>query len=277
MKLSIITINYNNRDGLRKTIRSVINQTFKDYEYIVIDGGSCDGSTIVIKEYQEYITYWVSEKDKGIYNAMNKGVHASKGEYCLFLNSGDYFYNESVLEKAFNQKIQADIATSDLITTNGLVMFSPKEVTMDFMFHGSLSHPTSFIKKELLITHPYDERFRIIADREFFLYCLIKLNASYQKLDGITSVFDTTGISSTSSSDTKEIALWNEALQNIIPPRVIADYEIFAGKRDDYHRLFYILSFASKRKWIYYLVVLCLKIFTFNRGLIKDFQLNGKI
>ena len=277
MKLSIITINYNNRDGLKQTIQSVINQTYKDYEYIVIDGGSSDGSTDVILEYQSHITYWVSERDKGIYHAMNKGVNVAKGEYCLFLNSGDYFYNETVLNQAFNQNIKADIATSDLITTSGSIMLSPKEVTMDFMLHGSPAHPTSFIKRELLEVHPYDERYRIIADREFFMYALVKLNASYQKLDGIITVFDTTGISSTSPRDAKEMALFNEAVANIIPPRVIADYEIFTGQRDDYHRLFYVLSFAQKRKWIYYLVVGLLKVLTLNRGFIKDFQFNGKM
>jgi glycosyltransferase involved in cell wall biosynthesis len=89
MKLSVITINYNNAIGLRKTIESVVNQTFRDYEYIIIDGGSTDGSVDVIKEYADKIDYWVSEPDKGIYNAMNKGVAAAHGEYTNFLNSGD--------------------------------------------------------------------------------------------------------------------------------------------------------------------------------------------
>ena len=87
MKLSIITINYNNCDGLRKTIESVIAQTTRDFEYIVIDGGSTDGSVDVIKEYADYIDYWVSEPDKGIYNAMNKGTRAAHGDFLLFLNS----------------------------------------------------------------------------------------------------------------------------------------------------------------------------------------------
>ena len=89
MKLSVITINFNNRDGLRKTIESVVNQTYNDFEYIIIDGGSTDGSVDVIKEYADRIDYWVSEPDKGIYNAMNKGIDVAKGEYCIFMNSGD--------------------------------------------------------------------------------------------------------------------------------------------------------------------------------------------
>ena len=89
MKLSIITINYNNREGLKKTINSVINQTFRDFEYILIDGGSEDGSKEIILQHEAQFSYWRSEKDHGIYNAMNKGILAAKGDYLLFLNSGD--------------------------------------------------------------------------------------------------------------------------------------------------------------------------------------------
>ena len=101
MKFSIITVNYNNKEGLRKTIESVIHQTFNDYEYIIIDGGSTDGSVDIIKEYNDKISYWISEKDKGIYNAMNKGIRVSTGDYLLFLNSGDHLSENNVLEKVF--------------------------------------------------------------------------------------------------------------------------------------------------------------------------------
>ena len=88
MKYSIITVNYNNKEGLRNTIESVIHQTYRDFEFIVIDGGSTDGSAEVLKEYDSQITYWVSEKDKGIYNAMNKGIAKATGDYLNFMNSG---------------------------------------------------------------------------------------------------------------------------------------------------------------------------------------------
>ena len=81
-KLSVITINYNNKSGLEKTIQSLFSQTFNDFEYIVIDGGSSDGSIDIINKYSNKITYWVSEKDKGIYDALNKGISKSTGEYC---------------------------------------------------------------------------------------------------------------------------------------------------------------------------------------------------
>ena len=101
MKYSIITINYNNKDGLEKTILSVINQTCQDFEYIIIDGGSTDGSVDVIKKYADRIDYWVSEPDKGIYNAMNKGIIKAKGEYLNFMNSGDCFYDNEVLSNVY--------------------------------------------------------------------------------------------------------------------------------------------------------------------------------
>ena len=102
MKLSIITINYNNREGLKRTIESVVNQTFTDFEWILIDGGSTDGSKELIEQYSNRFSYWVSEPDNGIYNAMNKGLRAAKGDYLQFLNSGDRLYNAQSLASCFS-------------------------------------------------------------------------------------------------------------------------------------------------------------------------------
>src|SRR4051812_43907208 len=102
--LSIITINLNDSKGLEKTIASVVNQTFSNYEFIVIDGGSSDGSCDVMEKYKDKIDYWKSEQDGGIYNAMNKGLHQASGSYCLFLNSGDFLQSPHSLksiEKVF--------------------------------------------------------------------------------------------------------------------------------------------------------------------------------
>jgi len=121
-KLSIITVNLNNAEGLRKTIESVVTQTFTDFEYIIIDGGSTDGSVEIIKLYADKITYWVSEPDKGIYNGMNKGIMVAKGEYCQFLNSGDWLVNENVLKEVF---ADVDIVYGDLKIPNGN-FFIPK-------------------------------------------------------------------------------------------------------------------------------------------------------
>ena len=101
MKYSIITINFNNREGLERTIKSVITQTCQDFEYIIIDGGSTDGSIDIIKKYANKIHYWVSEPDNGIYHAMNKGVQFAHGEYLNFMNSGDFFIDIEVLSDLF--------------------------------------------------------------------------------------------------------------------------------------------------------------------------------
>ncbi|RZJ43544.1 MAG: glycosyltransferase, partial [Chryseobacterium sp.] len=98
MKLTVLTINYNNKEGLIKTFESVRAQTWTEFEFIVIDGGSTDGGKALIEQ-NDQIDYWVSEKDSGVYNAMNKGIKKANGDYIIFMNSGDYFYNEFVLEK----------------------------------------------------------------------------------------------------------------------------------------------------------------------------------
>jgi len=276
MKLSVITINYNNREGLRKTIKSVVNQTYKDFEYIIIDGGSTDGSADVIKEYADRIDYWVSEKDGGIYNAMNKGVMAAHGEYCAFLNSGDNYCDNCVLEKVFEQNIKADIAIGSLLTSKYKITEAPIEVTMATFLYGTVNHPSSFIRKTLLIEHPYIEQYKISADREFFLWALINKSATYSKLPILVAEFDTTGISSVSSNDNDK-RLIEEAVNQLLKPRIRKDYDIFMGKYDDYHRLFFLLSCSKQSKWIYKLVVVTLKILMFNSGFIKDFHLNGKM
>jgi glycosyltransferase involved in cell wall biosynthesis len=109
MKLSIITINYNNKAGLQKTIDSVICQTWKDYEWIIIDGGSTDGSKELIEQYQQHFAYWCSEPDKGVYNAMNKGVEHAHGMYVSFMNSGDVFHDGDVLANVFSKALHGDI------------------------------------------------------------------------------------------------------------------------------------------------------------------------
>ena len=132
MKLSIITINRNNAQGLRKTIESVISQTFTDFEYLIIDGASTDGSTDVIKQYEDKITYWISEPDKGIYNAMNKGILKAVGAYCLFLNSGDALSKDSILSDVFNKEYNSDILcgyVSGKRNNENLILYPPRQYT----------------------------------------------------------------------------------------------------------------------------------------------------
>lgn len=119
MRLSIITINYNNSIGLRKTIESVVSQTDNTFEYIIVDGGSSDGSVDIIKQYADKVSQWVSERDGGIYNAMNKGVRMAHGEYIMFLNSGDILYDNNVIGHVL-PKLKADICVGNMASDKGV-------------------------------------------------------------------------------------------------------------------------------------------------------------
>lgn len=273
MKLSVITINYNNRDGLRQTIESVVGQTFRDFEYIVIDGGSTDGSVDVIKEYADKIDYWVSEKDNGIYNAMNKGVAVAHGEYTQFLNSGDYLCDKDELEKVFAHNFTEDIVCGNIVTEKGGRLNAPQKVTMEYFIKGSLPHPSSFIKRELFFTHPYEEQYKISGDWEFFVYHLIVKNVSYKAIDMNVTVFDTNGISSTTKKEFHDASLKERVMTTILPPRVFDDYRKYTGETDEYNRLFYTIGQSKYRKHVYKLTVLLLKIVMRNKQWIKSFSL----
>ncbi len=198
-KISIITINLNNATGLRRTIESIFAQMFNNYELIVIDGGSVDESIDIINEYSSKIKKWVSEPDQGIYNAQNKGIVFSTGEYLLFLNSGDYLSNEYVLEKVNNSLPEADIIYGDMILIqSGMETYrkSPERITQFHMLKDTLWHPVSFIKRSLFERFGnYDEQFRIAGDYEFFARTIIKGKVSTKHYAFAISVFSPGGIS----------------------------------------------------------------------------------
>jgi len=185
-KLSIVTINYNNALGLKKTIETVVDQTFKDYEYIIIDGGSTDSSVSIINQYAEKLNYWVSEKDNGVYHAMNKGIKAATGEYILMLNSGDILTGSDVLERVFTNDVTADIVYADVLwNDNGKITEERHADKLSFHYfrHNFLCHQSVFIRRALHHSVGfYDEKLKIIADWKFQLLAICRYNATYQHI-----------------------------------------------------------------------------------------------
>lgn len=230
MKLSIITVNFNDAEGLERTIKSVISQTFHDYEYIIIDGGSTDGSVDVINKYESYIDYWVSEPDGGIYPGMNKGLRQAKGEYLNFMNGGDCYHSPDVLQNIFTLGSNADIITGEH-AENGLRNVGKDGVTMLDLYKWAIDHQASFIKREVALRHPYDEKYRIVSDWKFFIEALIFDNCSFYYTDTIVVDVDMKGISNTNYElDKKE----REAvLRELFPERVMQDYQLLASIHPD--------------------------------------------
>ncbi len=225
MLFTVITINYNNKIGLCQTIESVLGQTYKDFEYVVIDGGSSDGSVEVISHFQERISYWVSEKDRGIYHAMNKGVIQAHGEYCIFINSGDCFYNESVLEQVFQKKAIDDIIVGKVSIDEFDHLVSPPprgDLTFYHLYSGAIPHQGSFIRTSLLRMFPYDENLKISSDWKFFVQTLVLNNCSVLYLDFFVARYDLNGLSSSNPELMRKEK--DEVLADLFPPRVLADY-----------------------------------------------------
>ncbi len=222
-KIGVITINYNEKRGLEKTISSVSDQTFQNFEYIVIDGASTDSSVDVIAKHKSKINFSLSEKDSGIYNAMNKGIKAATAEYLIFMNSGDIFLDNATLAKAAElldgtDIIYGDIIWDDQIKNKHRREFFPSDLTFRFFVETSLPHQATFIKRSLFEKFGlYDESLKIVADWEFFLLSIIKNGASYKHIDLPICLYDQNGVSSNPANRQKVLAEKNRVLDEHFP------------------------------------------------------------
>lgn len=230
MKLSVVTINYNNAEGLRETIDSVAAQTYKEFEHIIVDGNSHDEGVRIIQEYDfaqrssgqpHPVIRWTSETDKGIYNAMNKGVRMSQGEYVLMLNSGDTLVDEHVLERIIPELDGTDIVQGNTIEEHDGKNIHNKgygrsEITMSDVMKGNFLHQASFCRRDLFTRYGYfDENYAIVSDKKFFMTCLGLHDATFKYVDVDVANFDTTGISSAKSGElSKKHEEENEQLRN---------------------------------------------------------------
>lgn len=204
LKISVVTVCYNCVNEIEETILSVLNQTYDNIEYIVIDGASTDGTVDIIRKYTDRITYWVSEPDKGIYDAMNKGIAVASGDYINFMNAGDRFAERKVMENIFDD--EKNIAGCDIIYGNaifaypwGKVLIKPRSLT-DFKSFDPIFHQSSFTRLSLLKTTPFDISYKIAGDYNFFYHSYINGKKFYY-LDSVIAVFDAAdGISSNAIS-----------------------------------------------------------------------------
>lgn len=252
MKYSIITVNYNNKDGLRKTIESVIHQTYRDFEFIVIDGGSTDGSTDILKEYDTQIDYWVSEPDGGIYQGMNKGIKKATGKYLNFMNSGDCFFASDILEKVSHYNSDADFIVGkdyhyNTETHQGHASIQPPRTTMIHFFIATLDHQSSFIKRDLFKDSLYDENHRLVSDWIFYIEKIVKEKKQVQFIPDIVCRREEGGLSEQQwEKNRKEI---KEYLQQILPPGIYEDYATLAKlDKTSIYRLFGICNNPKQRR-----------------------------
>ena len=264
MKLSIITINYNNREGLEKTVESVLKQSaLGDFEYIIIDGASNDGSVDVLRKNEERFTFVVSEPDSGIYNAMNKGLRAASGEYLLFLNSGDTLYSEQTIADVIPKLTDDDLIVGRIMKVPGNVLSdSGMELSLFHFINKSLPHQATFIRRDLLLKTPYDEKYRIVSDWKFFVQAVVIGNCSYRYIDDVVSYYDCNGLSSNNRDES--FVERDNVLHELFPNRIMQDYQHFLsgqGYEDTVYDKFYIkLRNYKYGRILYSLNVLILKI-----------------
>ena len=257
MILSIITINRNNSSGLEKTMRSVASQTFRELEYIIIDGASTDGSVEVIKKYESQFANlkWVSERDKGIYNAMNKGIRMASGDYIQILNSADCLASNEVTEQMMaelERQGNPSILYGNMVKCfpDGRKMvdkcFAGQEITMLGMFTGTLNHDPAYSRRDLFEKYGYyDESLKIVSDWKWYLEAIILGGEQPQYIDMDVTLFDMTGISETNKELDKEER--KQVLGQLFPKAILTDYEKYAFPIDQVKRL-------QRHSWAYKMV-----------------------
>ena len=290
MKLSIITINYNNAEGLRKTLASVAAQTYTDIEHIIVDGGSTDGSVEIIREYVSangahgggsqtsqtgqtgrtkvcHQIRWISEPDKGIYNAMNKGIRMATGEYIEILNSGDILFDSQVTQRMIEHLDQTNaerkesigILYGNMIKVNAQGKVVGKsgytEYSLRQFYSSTLNHDCAYIRRDLFEEYGlYDENLKIVSDWKWYLQAIGLGRVKPEYVDIDVTIFDDGGISETN------LALRNaerrKVLEELLPPAVLWDYDTHAFEMEQMKRL---------RRWhlyplVYFIERVCFKL-----------------
>ena len=210
-KISIVTVCYNCKDVIERTICNVLKQTYRNIEYIVIDGASTDGTKEIVERYANQLAYWLSEPDRGIYDAMDKGIRVATGEWILFRNAGDYFFKPTTVQDVFEWY---EDKGEDLIV-GGTRSFG-QEGYRDKFYHlqgadvwhrAFISHPSTFVRMSVQKANLFPISYRIASDYYFFQKLMLE-GASMACYDGIVSLFDCEG----GVSSIQLVQSWKEML-----------------------------------------------------------------
>lgn len=253
MKLSIITINYNNAEGLRKTLASVASQTYRNIEHIIVDGGSTDESVDIIRKYESsnrssvhpLTIIWSSEPDNGIYNAINKGIRKATGDYVQILNSGDLLASNDIIERIMaklkDNNYPEMLYGNAVDVDNGkrLSSHGPRiEYSLLSLYRATYPHDSTFFKRELFSAERYglyDENLKIVSDWKWYLQAIGLGNVKPVYVDIDVALFDVHGISSTNKElDAQER---RKVLEEVMPPAILVDYDKYAFPLQQYNRL----------------------------------------
>ena len=260
---SVITVNRNNREGLLRTVKSVSSQRWRDLEFIVIDGASTDGSADVLREHDRHISYWTSEPDRGIYQAMNKGIRKAAGRYLNFMNSGDRFYDDRVLERVASYIMAGDAPEADIITGRdyhydegrglGHASIQPVRLSMVTFFNATLDHQSSFIRRELFADSLYREDLRLVSDWAFFLDKVVIEGRRVQFIPDIVCFREAGGI--TWQQYDKNLRERDACLHRLLPPGVYQDYATLSHlDKDSLYKLFVLCEQPRAVRWLTYCI-----------------------
>ena len=266
-RFSVITVSFNNREGLQRTMQSVLSQDFTDFEYVVVDGGSTDGSVDVIKNYSEKLAYWVSEPDGGVYYAMNKAVAQARGTHCIFMNSGDEFYSSTVLSEVAEYGDSYDLGVGISSNVSGgeeqCKVHPPKELSLLFWENYSVIHQAAFMRTSMLRENLYDTHYRIVADWKYMFSEYLTRQYNYMPLSVIVCKFEGGGMSDDAVRRNAERA---DALKELLPPMLLHNMELMKGLRllaSDYELYTlsnHILESRTLTRWLKIIMKLLCKL-----------------
>lgn len=229
-KLTIITINFNHKEGLKRTIDSIVNQTFTDYDWIVVDGGSNDGSKELLEQYKDKFAWWCSEPDKGVYNAMNKGIAHATGEYINFMNAGDCFASPTILDEIFSKNHAADVLYGRMVVGSiegeeyWINMMKPRLRWFDF-YDSTLNHQSTFTKREMFLKYGmFDDSYKAYGDWRHFAQIFGVGKATSEYIPKIISIYEGGGISASQTKTCKkELARLRQEVYPTIDTEILRD------------------------------------------------------